>query len=252
VSDLTMYDATTVANIPKTAVIVAGYVGGLYPTYITLQKQFPKATLLSIAVNSSEDAQCLDVEKGDAIIADIPAWYKRQLANKVSRPVIYASVGNMADVLSELASSGISRQNVRLWSAHYANGNHICGPSTCGQVRQDMDGTQWTDNANGISLDQSTLVESFFVLPSVAVTAIAATMDVPPTIQNGSTDKGNPISYVARAQAILNAVFGQQLTIDGNYGAQTELAVKAVQTQAKLTVDGVVGPQTWKVLYLGE
>jgi hypothetical protein len=247
---LTMYDAVTVSNIPVDAQYVAGYVGGLFDTFPTLQKQFPKATLLSIAINSSENAECLDVETGDATIAEIPAWYRAQIARKVSRPVIYASVGNMANILSALASNGISRQNVRLWSAHYANGNHICGPSSCGQVHTDMDGTQWTDAANGKSLDQSELVDTFFSANTV-VPVVEATMAIPPTVENGSTDKGNPISYVARAQAILSYIFDQTVVVDGNFGIVTETAVKALQGSYKLTVDGVIGPETWKVLYLG-
>jgi hypothetical protein len=52
--------------IPKTAEAVAGYVGGHWPTYNQLVKDFPHAHKLSIAVFASEDADCLDIEKGDA------------------------------------------------------------------------------------------------------------------------------------------------------------------------------------------
>ena len=33
--------------------------------------------------------------------------------------------------------------------------------------------------------------------------------------------------------------------IDGNFGADTEVAVKAFQKDRKIPVDGVIGPQTW-------
>ncbi|MGN0984136.1 MAG: peptidoglycan-binding protein, partial [Gemmiger sp.] len=39
------------------------------------------------------------------------------------------------------------------------------------------------------------------------------------------------------------------VTVDGNYGAATENAVRAFQRQQGLTVDGVVGQATWDALY---
>ena len=44
----------------------------------------------------------------------------------------------------------------------------------------------------------------------------------------------------------LQALLG--LTIDGNFGDNTEKAVKEFQEKYKLTVDGIVGPGTWKKL----
>ena len=36
--------------------------------------------------------------------------------------------------------------------------------------------------------------------------------------------------------------------IDGVFGPETASAVRVMQSQAHITVDGVVGPQTWPVL----
>jgi phage gp46-like protein len=41
---------------------------------------------------------------------------------------------------------------------------------------------------------------------------------------------------------------GQAVTVDGNFGGQTDSAVRAYQQAHGLTVDGQVGPQTWKAL----
>ena len=36
--------------------------------------------------------------------------------------------------------------------------------------------------------------------------------------------------------------------VDGRFGAKTEAAVKELQEQAALEVDGIVGPATWEVV----
>ncbi|MEM1395725.1 MAG: peptidoglycan-binding domain-containing protein [Cyanobacteria bacterium P01_D01_bin.116] len=41
---------------------------------------------------------------------------------------------------------------------------------------------------------------------------------------------------------------GYPIRVDGNFGALTEIAVKAFQTNRNLTIDGVVGQQTWSEL----
>lgn len=42
------------------------------------------------------------------------------------------------------------------------------------------------------------------------------------------------------------------LAVDGNFGPKTEAAVKAFQAGHNVAVDGICGPQTWKLLTKGE
>jgi peptidoglycan hydrolase-like protein with peptidoglycan-binding domain len=58
-----------------------------------------------------------------------------------------------------------------------------------------------------------------------------------PILRIGST--GLP---VRRAQKLMS------LDVDGRYGTKTEAAVKKLQQQSNITVDGVVGPDTWLII----
>ena len=157
---VTMYDSTEVLTIPGAAEAVAGYVGGNWPTYNTLVKKYPHAKHVSIAVNSQEDAICLDIENGDATAEDAPGWYRRQKSRHVTYPKLYTSASNVGNVVTKMHAAGIGRSGYRIWSAHYGRGKHICGPKSCGYPQADA--TQWTDKALNRNLDESICNPSFF------------------------------------------------------------------------------------------
>lgn len=159
----TMYDSVTVSEIPAGAKAVAGYVGGNWPTFKSLVTGWPKARRLSIAIAASEDAHCLDIEPGDATIGEAAAWVRRQLSKGAKRPCVYASASQVDALVAALEAAGIHRSQVRVWSAHYGRGRHLCGPATCGEVRStDVDATQYDDHALGRNLDVSVLRRNFF------------------------------------------------------------------------------------------
>ena len=64
-----------------------------------------------------------------------------------------------------------------------------------------------------------------------------------PTLRRGSQG-----DEVADLQMLLNAKYGYKLDIDGDFGKETEAAVKDYQKNHGLTADGVVGAKTWKAL----
>jgi hypothetical protein len=227
-----MYDAIEPSLIPSDAVAVAGYVDGHWPTFASLAAMFPRALRLSIAVIAVNDADCLDVENGDATAAQAPAWVRRQRARGASQPCLYASASNMAGVMAALADDGVSLDDVRLWSAHYGAGEHICGPASCGLVNRVMDGTQWTSSALGRNLDQSLLAPGFFPWYDLLMAEI-------PTVHPGSTGQ-----FVKNWQSLLIAR-GYSLTMDGDFGAITEAYTKAFQVSRNLVPDGIAGPVTY-------
>lgn len=157
-----MYDAVDTTAIPADAMAVAGYVNGRWPTFSSLAKSHPNAKRLSIAVSAEADAECLDIERFDAVPAQAPAWVRRQKARGVKKPVVYCSVSDAPKVLSILDISGIRRSQVRLWTAHYTGKPHRCD-SACGfGLATKADATQFTDKALGKSLDASLVSAGFF------------------------------------------------------------------------------------------
>ena len=64
-----------------------------------------------------------------------------------------------------------------------------------------------------------------------------------PVLKKGS--KGLP---VRRLQSRMTAAEYHTGGVDGRFGAKTEAAVKELQEQAALEVDGIVGPATWEVV----
>jgi hypothetical protein len=183
-SQVVMYDAVDISQIPAGPPAVAGYVDGAYPTAAALAARFPHAKLLTIAVSAAGDADALDIENGDATPGDVPAWHERQQARGVQRPCLYASVSLMqAQLIPVLKAAGIPRTAVRLWTAHYA-GLHLCAPSTCGELSTAADGTQWTSRAFGRALDESLLAADFF--------AVTAPPSPQPASQPASEDDEMP------------------------------------------------------------
>ena len=63
--------------------------------------------------------------------------------------------------------------------------------------------------------------------------------------------RGSINADVYAAQVLLRHRAGQTTIVaDGNFGAQTEVAVKNLQAFTGLVVDGIVGPKTWAIFDL--
>ena len=262
---ITMLDSVNADALPSGDYAYAGYVDGDWPSYSVIKARFPDSDILSITVSSGDDADCIDMESGDATVAEAVAWLERKLAAGVSRPCVYADVSTMSSALGELERSAGTLDRIRIWTAHYGALEHICGPGSCGLLAVNADGTQWTDQNNPLNVDISLLLGTFFSSPprphspSTAIPAWETdTMNLLPTLQEGSTDTAGSTFFVHRAQALAK-VIGQinslataaGLATDGSYGAETVAGIKEVQGHFKLTQDGITGPETWGVLVTG-
>jgi len=221
-----MYDTIYNNQYPSGAQAYAAYVdGGLgdQPNYAYIVSTFPKAEHLSIALFSSDNADALDVEAGAATPGEIPAWCTRQRQRGIQRPCIYANASTMqGSVLPVLSQSNISRASVRLWSAHYGLGEHICGPGSCGAMSVEADGTQWTSSALGLVLDQSVLQSNFFTIsPTNGAIAEAE-------LQSGQLNTGgkNPPTNIAVGPGTAHHIaFGCDNSVAGQPPAVLRVAI---------------------------
>lgn len=66
-----------------------------------------------------------------------------------------------------------------------------------------------------------------------------------PRLRRGST--GEAVARVQRALVAQDV----PVSVDGRFGADTERAVRTLQTQLGMTADGIVGPGTWRLLQSG-
>jgi len=260
-----MPDSVTVSDLPAGFPAYLGYTDGDFPTADALRAKFPGAKLILLSTTGTgilPPCNGFDIEPGNLTAAEgarLAAGYINGAPSSGRpRPVLYASVSGpsgygMGDVLAELAKRSVARHEVRLLSAHYGQGAHICGPDSCGLIADEMDGTQWTDMwtsqflTNGRRpVDMSLLAGDFFTSTPAAAPGNPSAEEIVgelPVVQQGMT--GNPVRTV---QGLCCARWDNALKVDGVFGPETWAAVRAIQNRAGITVDGIVGPSTWPVL----
>lgn len=157
------YDSVSVQNIPRTARAAAYYVDGKYANEREVKAQAPLARYTSIAVFAHNNADCLDIEPGNATVADAPGWYRRQRHLKPHRkPIFYIGAATADELVRTLAASNIWRNDYILWTAHYGAGKHFCGEGSCpyAHAAGHVDATQFTTNNE--TLDESVCHPSFW------------------------------------------------------------------------------------------
>lgn len=242
-----MYDTIYNNQFPSGAQAYAAYIdGGLgnQPNYAYIVSAFPKAEHLSIALFASNNADVLDVEAGAATPGEIPAWCTRQRQRGIQRPVIYANASTMqGSVLPVLSQAHISRSAVRLWTAHYGLGQHICGPGSCRALSTEADGTQWTASALGLVLDESELQANFFTTdPTVTAEA---------ELQSGQLNTGkNASTNIAVAPGTAHHIaFGCDNAVAGQPSAFLRIAIYDTgpgwHVTNNVAIDGTKGLRIW-------
>jgi hypothetical protein len=255
-----MYDSTTAADIPPGAVIVAGYIDGEYKWSAADWARFPNAKTLQIAVTFVDGGECLDIENGDATLQQAPAWVKARQKAGIARPWLYVNRANLADLQALVAKLLGPGTEVGYWVADWSGEPHEV---------EGADAVQYASPTLGspghfdLSIVYGTLPSEPLPEP-IEEPAPPATTSQPPATASQPTTTGDDVQVatlsqgaanspaeVKAVQSILNGKAGAKLATDGDFGPDTEEAVRAWQTFFRLEVDGIVGPETWATLIGG-
>jgi peptidoglycan hydrolase-like protein with peptidoglycan-binding domain len=156
---------------------------------------------------------------------------------------------------SEEAQVGAVKQ---LQSALHVTADGNFGPETEAAVRRlqarnglSVDGIVGPATWNVIGVHgQAELTPPASALPKAPApkdTAIAATSDTGLTPGSGGA-QGQAPAPATGATAVEWLQRALKLPVDGEFGPETEAAVRRLQARHGLTVDGVVGPSTWAVI----
>jgi peptidoglycan hydrolase-like protein with peptidoglycan-binding domain len=99
---------------------------------------------------------------------------------------------------------------------------------------------------------QDTLTPPASALPKPVApkpaTATAATSDTGLTAGSGAEEAGQAAAPATGATAVEWLQKALKLPVDGEFGPETEAAVRRLQARHGLSVDGVVGPSTWALI----
>lgn len=97
-STLTMYDSVDADSLPDNngdfTIVYAGYVDHPGNSYAGIAQRFPRNPRLSIAVDASNRANALDVEKGAALATEMIAWAENEHDHGATLPLIYTALTN--------------------------------------------------------------------------------------------------------------------------------------------------------------
>jgi hypothetical protein len=226
----------------KGLAVYPGYVAGTYTNYAAVVADFPGARYVGIAPWIAP-TDCLDIEPGDAVPGDAPAFFRQSTHPNLNKPLFYTSAGDVQAVINALSSAGIARSSYYIWSAHWI-GAHICAPVTCGYPAADA--TQYASS----NVDYDAWNSYVFKGAAPSPYPVLALTN-PYTKDSGST---GPVHTLQGRLNVWRPYAGNYASLgapDGVFGPATDTAVRAFQTYkfgVGPGVDGVVGPVTWAAL----
>ena len=115
-----------------------------------------------------------------------------------------------------------------------------------GHWRPDADLMHFQIDCHPDELRQGIAGQSAVRRDTKTVSEIASTKRAAVKVELPYLSKGDKGTAVRSLQALLS--IRSPLEVDGSFGKNTDTAVRAIQGDAALDVDGVVGPDTWRAL----
>jgi peptidoglycan hydrolase-like protein with peptidoglycan-binding domain len=279
----TMYDALDLTGIPTNAQMVGYYP---YDSRTTGSvSRFSANTVLVTIDNHGNHTDCdvLDVEPGAAWPPGtvVDPWLAAKQARGESG-TIYANLANIAAVRAA------TRRAFFWWAAQWTNVPHSVPGSVAtqyeGAARYDLSlvtdaswpaasaptgppatGTHWPDVNQGARGTVVTVIQyllgaqghavtvdgDFGPATKAAVEAFQRSAGLPVNGGVGSVTWPELIVTVLRGStgdAVMAVQTVLKVSVDGDFGASTQAAVRSFQSAHQLPADGVVGPNTWNAL----
>lgn len=120
---VTMFDSTTAADIPPGAKMVAGYGNGTYKWSTADFARFQRARAVVIAVSAGYfNAIVLDVELGDAIPDQAPAWIDGSRLTTGWVPTLYGTKTTLDECRPLVTAAGV---DCDYWLADWTGIPHL-------------------------------------------------------------------------------------------------------------------------------
>lgn len=234
--------------------------------------RFPHYDEVTIAQLPSNDpaADILDVETGAATDQAAVVWV-RQRHDAGEAAVIYVDAANADDLYNSLHAAG-ETENVYLWLANW-NLTMAQASALLGTVQHGLPvlGVQWASPSSNprtyvpgtnYQLQDAGCDLSVFhpwpVGPALVPVPVPIPVPAPsnwtenavrelPLLLPGATGKDVfTLQGLLLARGFFLGKTGRNADgVDGDYGPLTEAAVRNLQFQNKVTVDGKTGPETW-------
>lgn len=239
-------DSVNPAGLQPGYFAYAGYWNGPFANLTDMRRTVaPGARVIGVATRlaGSKGADVIDLEPGTCGATQAQnftaclEWLRQGYSGQFRLPLIYTMASWLAPLEDFLTAHAVPRSRYHAWSAHAGDGQHYCGPGTCGYGRTAADATQYLFAADW---DRSCFQDYLFD-SKPAPAPVPAT---PPPVQLGDTGQ-----HVRQAQGRLVAWgYLPEVAVDGTFGAWTELATVAFQKARSLSADGIIGPRTWAAL----
>jgi hypothetical protein len=246
-----MVDAVTWQNLLPMAEMVACYRDGHVSQWpAEALKALGSRIAVNITVLANEAWEVFDAETGNASNAAVATAAANRLQDR-KWSWVYTNASNLPDVVANLKGKGIRftdaqyfpKPGVYLWAAAPGTTPGQI-PAWC-PVRPVAVQDRWMGG-----YDMSTVYVDTGWRPPAPSPPAAPKPPPPPAetrlnVQLVQVQEGNQGAPVSALQMLLNGHGHPVGAVDGIFGPKTQAAVRAYQTQLRLSVDGIAGVHTW-------
>lgn len=237
----TMYDgintdAAIIAKVIKPGDLVAYYIDGWYKWTTQEIAMFPHAVHVTITVLGNP-ADVADAETGDLTPQAAANWVVRRKAAGYERPTVYRSLGVMQDIRNDTGKL-VMGKDWDSWVADYDGSPANVYPGCAAKQYRNTPGFDVSEVYDDAWPHRKTAASYLTIPPSLLTPRWPAGL----VLQFGN--RGNPVEALQRSFRNSGIYGVRGITVDGDFGPQTQTAVRNFEESTRLTVDsGIAGNQ---------